>query len=152
MGSRLQNDMGPNLYAYWGDKIAEADGFMSVPIHASASGTVVDIGLYPHPTGEVREAVRWWTAAVSTTSPTSTFDATDTDNDGLTDSQERDAQDREYQRERDILDQTPDSGPTVTEILVTRPALCSRAIRSTSRRLARALGNSRVSDACRPSR
>lgn len=24
MGSRLQNDMGPNLYAYWGDRIAEA--------------------------------------------------------------------------------------------------------------------------------
>ncbi|WP_416914920.1 MAG: peroxide stress protein YaaA [Roseicyclus sp.] len=24
MGSRLQNEMGPNLYAYWGDRIAEA--------------------------------------------------------------------------------------------------------------------------------
>jgi len=41
-----------------GDKIAESDGFVSVPIHASASGTVVDIGLYPHPTGELREAAR----------------------------------------------------------------------------------------------
>ena len=30
--------------------------------------------------------------------------------------QERDAQDREYQRERDILDQTPDSGPTGPDI------------------------------------
>ena len=41
-----------------GDKIAESDGFVSVPIHTSASGMVVDIGLYPHPTGDVREAVR----------------------------------------------------------------------------------------------
>jgi outer membrane protein assembly factor BamE (lipoprotein component of BamABCDE complex) len=30
--------------------------------------------------------------------------------------QERDAQDREYQRERDILDQTPDSGPMGPDI------------------------------------
>ncbi len=34
-----------------GDKVAEADGFVSVPIHASAAGTVKDIRLCPHPDG-----------------------------------------------------------------------------------------------------
>jgi electron transport complex protein RnfC len=41
-----------------GDKIAEADGFVSVPIHASAAGEVVDIGWWPHPDGSMAEAVR----------------------------------------------------------------------------------------------
>jgi electron transport complex protein RnfC len=41
-----------------GDKIAEADGFISVPIHASAAGTVTDVGLWPHPDGSVDMAVR----------------------------------------------------------------------------------------------
>jgi len=41
-----------------GDKLAEADGFISVPIHASAAGTVTDIGLWPHPDGSYDEAVR----------------------------------------------------------------------------------------------
>ena len=41
-----------------GDKIAEADGFMSVPIHASAAGTVIDIDWWPHPDGSMAEAVR----------------------------------------------------------------------------------------------
>ncbi len=41
-----------------GDKIADSDGFISVPIHASAAGTVTDIGLWPHPDGTVAEAVR----------------------------------------------------------------------------------------------
>ncbi|HSJ15432.1 MAG TPA: electron transport complex subunit RsxC [Longimicrobiales bacterium] len=41
-----------------GDMIAAADGFMSVPIHASASGRVADIGWYPHPDGSMTEAVR----------------------------------------------------------------------------------------------
>src|SRR3970040_357004 len=41
-----------------GDKIAAADGFVSVPIHASGAGTVVDIGLYPHPDGSMADAVR----------------------------------------------------------------------------------------------
>jgi len=40
-----------------GDKIAEADGFVSVPIHASAAGTVVDIDWWPHPDGSMSEAV-----------------------------------------------------------------------------------------------
>jgi Na+-translocating ferredoxin:NAD+ oxidoreductase subunit C len=41
-----------------GDKIAEADGFVSVPIHASAAGTVVDIDWWPHPDGTMAESVR----------------------------------------------------------------------------------------------
>jgi electron transport complex protein RnfC len=40
-----------------GDKIAEADGFVSVPIHASAAGTVVDVDWWPHPDGSMSEAV-----------------------------------------------------------------------------------------------
>lgn len=40
-----------------GDKIAEADGFVSVPIHASAAGTVVDIDWWPHPDGSMSETV-----------------------------------------------------------------------------------------------
>lgn len=41
-----------------GDRIGEADGFMSVPIHASAAGTVIDVGWWPHPDGSMAEAVR----------------------------------------------------------------------------------------------
>jgi Na+-translocating ferredoxin:NAD+ oxidoreductase subunit C len=41
-----------------GDKVAEADGFVSVPIHASAAGTVVGIDWWPHPDGSMSEAVR----------------------------------------------------------------------------------------------
>lgn len=41
-----------------GDTIAEADGFMSVPIHASAAGIVKGIELWPHPDGSRCEAVR----------------------------------------------------------------------------------------------
>jgi electron transport complex protein RnfC len=40
-----------------GDKIAAADGFMSVPIHASAAGTVAEIGWWPHPDGSMAETV-----------------------------------------------------------------------------------------------
>ncbi|MBT8479293.1 MAG: electron transport complex subunit RsxC [Gemmatimonadetes bacterium] len=40
-----------------GDKVAEADGFVSVPIHASATGTVKDIRLWPHPDGSMAESV-----------------------------------------------------------------------------------------------
>ncbi|MCG6955695.1 MAG: electron transport complex subunit RsxC, partial [Gemmatimonadetes bacterium] len=40
-----------------GDKIAEADGYVSVPIHASAAGTVADIGWWPHPDGSMTETV-----------------------------------------------------------------------------------------------
>jgi len=41
-----------------GDKIAKADGFVSVPIHASATGTVTAIGLWPHPDGSYDQAIR----------------------------------------------------------------------------------------------
>ncbi|HSG80839.1 MAG TPA: electron transport complex subunit RsxC, partial [Gemmatimonadota bacterium] len=41
-----------------GDKIAEADGFISSPVHASASGTVAAIELWPHPLGDYQPAVR----------------------------------------------------------------------------------------------
>jgi len=40
-----------------GDKVAEADGFVSVPIHASAAGVVRDITLWPHPDGSRAESV-----------------------------------------------------------------------------------------------
>ena len=40
-----------------GDKIAEADGFVSVPVHASAAGTVADIDWWPHPDGSMTETV-----------------------------------------------------------------------------------------------
>lgn len=40
-----------------GDKIAAADGYMSVPIHASAAGTVAEIGWWPHPDGSMAETV-----------------------------------------------------------------------------------------------
>jgi electron transport complex protein RnfC len=41
-----------------GDKLAEADGFVSVPIHASAAGTVTDVGWWPHPDGSQAQTVR----------------------------------------------------------------------------------------------
>ena len=41
-----------------GDPVGLADGFMSVPIHASAAGTVKAIELWPHPDGTMALAVR----------------------------------------------------------------------------------------------
>ena len=41
-----------------GDTIAEADGHMSVPVHASAAGRVTAIGLWPNPDGTHATAVR----------------------------------------------------------------------------------------------
>ena len=41
-----------------GDTLGEADGFMSVPIHASAAGTGVDFDWWPHPDGSMAMAVR----------------------------------------------------------------------------------------------
>jgi electron transport complex protein RnfC len=41
-----------------GDVLGEADGFISAPVHASASGRVVEIGLWPHPDGSMDTAVR----------------------------------------------------------------------------------------------
>ena len=45
-------------YVERGDTIAEADGFISVPIHASAAGVVTDVGWWPHPDGSMAMAVR----------------------------------------------------------------------------------------------
>lgn len=41
-----------------GDMVARADGFMSVPIHASAAGRVADIDWWPHIDGTMVQAVR----------------------------------------------------------------------------------------------
>ncbi|HEU5217477.1 MAG TPA: electron transport complex subunit RsxC [Gemmatimonadales bacterium] len=41
-----------------GDKVGEADGFVSVPIHASAAGTVTGVEWWPHPDGTMAESVR----------------------------------------------------------------------------------------------
>lgn len=41
-----------------GDTLADANGFVSVPIHASAAGTVAAIDWWPHPDGSMAEAVR----------------------------------------------------------------------------------------------
>ncbi len=40
-----------------GTKIAEADGFISVPVHASVSGEVKAISDYPHPLGRAMPAI-----------------------------------------------------------------------------------------------
>ena len=40
-----------------GTMIAEADGFISVPAHATVSGKVTDIGDYPHPLGRKLPAI-----------------------------------------------------------------------------------------------
>ena len=44
-------------YVERGDPVGLADGYMSVPIHASAAGTVSAIDLWPHPDGSYAEAV-----------------------------------------------------------------------------------------------
>ena len=41
-----------------GDTIAEADGYISAPVHASAAGTVQAIEQWPHPNGSSSPAVR----------------------------------------------------------------------------------------------
>jgi electron transport complex protein RnfC len=41
-----------------GDLLAAADGWVSSPVHASASGWVTDIGWWPHPDGSMCTAVR----------------------------------------------------------------------------------------------
>ena len=41
-----------------GDKVGAANGYMSVPIHASAAGTVTGVELWPHPDGTMAMAVR----------------------------------------------------------------------------------------------
>ena len=41
-----------------GDTIGVADGYVSVPIHATATGTIKEIGWWPHPDGKMEKAVR----------------------------------------------------------------------------------------------
>lgn len=41
-----------------GDLLAVADGWVSSPVHASASGWVTDVGWWPHPDGSMCTAVR----------------------------------------------------------------------------------------------
>lgn len=41
-----------------GDEVAEADGFFSSPVHASAAGTVSEIARWPHPDGSQQPAIR----------------------------------------------------------------------------------------------
>jgi electron transport complex protein RnfC len=41
-----------------GDTVAEEDGFVSAPVHASAAGTVVAVDWWPHPSGGFDRAVR----------------------------------------------------------------------------------------------
>jgi electron transport complex protein RnfC len=41
-----------------GDPVGTADGFMSVPIHASAAGTVAGVEWWPHPDGSMALSVR----------------------------------------------------------------------------------------------
>ena len=48
----------PGDHVERGDKLAEADGFISVPIHASAGGTVAGVDRAPHPDGSMAQAVR----------------------------------------------------------------------------------------------
>ena len=52
-----------------GDKIAEADGFVSSPVHASAAGVVEDIALWPHPDGSMCPAIRIRVARYSAQAP-----------------------------------------------------------------------------------
>ncbi|MDQ8154698.1 MAG: electron transport complex subunit RsxC [Gemmatimonadota bacterium] len=44
-------------YVERGDPVGQADGYMSVPIHASAAGTVSAIDLWPHPDGSYVQSV-----------------------------------------------------------------------------------------------
>jgi electron transport complex protein RnfC len=48
----------PGDHVERGDKVARADGFVSVPIHASAAGTVADIDWWPHIDGTMAMAIR----------------------------------------------------------------------------------------------
>lgn len=40
-----------------GQMIAEAGGFVSIPMHASLSGKITGIGNFPHPTGTIQKAI-----------------------------------------------------------------------------------------------
>jgi len=59
----------PGDHVERGDKIAEADGWVSSPVHASAAGTVTDIGLWPHSSGTHQRAIRIAVAPHSAQTP-----------------------------------------------------------------------------------
>ncbi|MEA2103949.1 MAG: electron transport complex subunit RsxC [Candidatus Cloacimonadota bacterium] len=40
-----------------GQKIAEAGGFVSIPMHSPISGKVIQIAKFPHPTGTIQQAI-----------------------------------------------------------------------------------------------
>lgn len=40
-----------------GQKIADASGFVSIPMHSPVSGKVIKIGPYPHPTGTIQQVI-----------------------------------------------------------------------------------------------
>ncbi|HEX9565621.1 MAG TPA: electron transport complex subunit RsxC [Gemmatimonadaceae bacterium] len=48
----------PGDHVERGDKVGEADGFMSVPVHASAAGTVTSVEWWPHIDGSMSMCVR----------------------------------------------------------------------------------------------
>jgi electron transport complex protein RnfC len=52
-----------------GDLLAEADGWISAPVHASAAGEVVEIARWPHPDGSHAPAVRIAVEAHSAQAP-----------------------------------------------------------------------------------
>ncbi|MCB1173293.1 MAG: electron transport complex subunit RsxC [Leptospiraceae bacterium] len=68
-----------------GQLIAEADGFMSVPMHAPVSGTVVDIALKPSQTGELKAAIniRAWPGSSQVVPAHDPFDVVELDRDEI---------------------------------------------------------------------
>jgi electron transport complex protein RnfC len=52
-----------------GDMVARADGFVSVPVHASATGTVAAVELWPHLDGSYQTAIRIAVEAHSAQAP-----------------------------------------------------------------------------------
>ncbi len=57
-GSPADPIVRPGDHVERGDKIAEATGWVSVPIHTSATGTVCALDLWPHPDGSFAPSVR----------------------------------------------------------------------------------------------
>ncbi|MAE70847.1 MAG: electron transport complex subunit RsxC [Gemmatimonadetes bacterium] len=57
-GSPAEPIVRPGDQVERGDKIAEATGWVSVPIHASATGTVSALDHWPHPDGSFAQSVR----------------------------------------------------------------------------------------------
>lgn len=64
-GTPAKAIVSPGQEVVRGEVIAKADGFMSVPIHAPASGVIKEIGLYPTARGPKTEAmiIKTWPGA-----------------------------------------------------------------------------------------